>query len=301
MRIGYACQLIGLPQTTMRRCIMKNATPERLTDLIFDNLKALENILDYNIQNDIRLFRISSDLIPFGSSPVNTLPWWDMFEGWLKTIGQRILSHRMRVSMHPGQYTVLNSPQENIVNRAIDDLVYHVRVLDTMALGPEHKIILHIGGVYQDKELARSRFIQNYQRLGEPTRKRLVIENDDKSFSIEDVLNISEKLSIPVVYDTLHNSVNPSDPSKSHSWWIERCRKTWTKADGSQKIHYSQQAPGKSPGSHSDSIDTEIFKDFFETIQNHDLDIMMEVKDKNISALKCIHAVRALRDTQFPA
>ena len=73
MSIGYACKLIGVEDTEMKSCTMKNATEERLLTLIEGNLKALDRIIDYNIQNRIKMFRISSDLIPFGSSPVNSI------------------------------------------------------------------------------------------------------------------------------------------------------------------------------------------------------------------------------------
>ena len=76
MSIGYACLTVGVPNTEMKRCIAKNANEARLYELIKANLSALDHILDYNIAHDIKLFRISSDLIPFGSSPINTLAWW---------------------------------------------------------------------------------------------------------------------------------------------------------------------------------------------------------------------------------
>lgn len=291
MRIGYACQAIGVPGTEQRSCMMRNATPERLMELFWTNLNALERIIEYNIQIDIRLFRISSDLIPFGSSPVNPLPWWDMYSSWLETIGSKIRANGMRVSMHPGQYTIINSPSEDVVRRSITDLNYHGRVLDSLLLGPEHKLILHVGGVYNDKALAKKRFIENYSRLDVPVRKRLVIENDDKCFTVGDVLEISKEAQIPVVYDTLHNAVNPCDPRISDAEWIDFCRSTWLDGDGPQKIHYSQQAIGKPPGSHSESIDVEEFMAFYETVKEKDLDIMLEVKDKNLSALKCIQAI----------
>lgn len=291
MRIGYACQAIGVPGTEQRSCMMRNATPERLMELFWTNLNALEKIIEYNIRADIRLFRISSDLIPFGSSPVNPLPWWDMYSSWLETIGNKIRANGMRVSMHPGQYTIINSPSEDVVRRSIADLNYHGRVLDSLLLGPEHKLILHVGGVYNDKALAKKRFIENYSRLDVPVRKRLVIENDDKCFTVGDVLEISKEVQIPVVYDTLHNAVNPCDPRISDAEWIDFCRSTWLDGDGPQKIHYSQQAIGKPPGSHSESIDVEEFMAFYETVKEKDLDIMLEVKDKNLSALKCIQAI----------
>lgn len=292
MRIGYACLAVGVSGTTMRSCLMKNATAGRLTDLIHTNLSALERIIDYNLRMGILLFRISSGLIPFGSSPVNPLPWWDMYSSWLETIGNRIKSNGMRVSMHPGQYTILNSPSEEVVRKSIEDLNYHARVLDSLMLGPEHKLILHVGGLYNDRAAAMKRFIDNYDRLDTAVRKRLVIENDDKCFTVEDVLEISREIGIPVIYDTLHHAVNPCSPARSHREWIDLCGATWSRTDGPQKIHYAQQAGGKPPGAHSDSIDVAEFMAFFESVKDKEPDIMLEVKDKNLSALKCIRAVR---------
>lgn len=298
IRLGYACLAVGVPGTEQKSCIMKNASTERLMDLFWTNLNALENIIQYNIRMDIRLFRISSGLIPFGSSPVNLLPWWDMYSSWLETIGSKIKGVGMRVSMHPGQYTILNSPDEQIVQKSFEDLIYHARVLDSLCLGPEHKLILHVGGIYKDKALAAERFITNFRRLPEAVRHRLVIENDDKCFTAGDVLEISQKLQIPMVYDTLHNTVNPNDHERSDADWIDLCRSTWQEKDGPQKIHYSQQASGKSPGSHSESVGTDQFLRFYETIKNRKLDIMLEVKDKNLSVLKCMQAIR-LKTTEF--
>ncbi|MDD3289916.1 MAG: hypothetical protein PHT29_03420, partial [Eubacteriales bacterium] len=73
MRIGYACVTIGPEDTQMKTCRQSNATREVLTELAEHNLTALDRQVDYNIRNNIRLFRISSDLIPFGSSPVNQI------------------------------------------------------------------------------------------------------------------------------------------------------------------------------------------------------------------------------------
>ena len=151
MSIGYACLTVGVPNTETKRCIAKNATKMRLFELIESNLNALDRILDYNIANKIQLFRISSDLIPFGSSPINTLNWWQLFDSKFEALGNKIRVHKLRVSMHPGQYTVLNSPNKEVVERAVLDLEYHNKVLDCLRTGPEHKIILHIGGAYNNK------------------------------------------------------------------------------------------------------------------------------------------------------
>lgn len=290
MNIGYACITVGVKNTELRSCTQKNATETKLMELIEHNLKSLDTMIHYNINNKIKLFRISSDLIPFGSSPVNKLPWWEIYEQQLKQIGEKIKQSGMRVSMHPGQYTVLNSPDDKVVARAMEDLNYHTKVLDSLGVGPSHKIVLHIGGIYNDKPLAMQRFITNYSMLSEEVKKRLVLENDDKMYNIKDVLEISSHTKAPVIFDNLHNKINPPSDNKDEVPWIEDCKRTWKENDGQQKIHYSRQNPKKQPGSHSETIVLHEFMEFIEKLSRNDIDIMLEVKDKNLSAVKCINA-----------
>lgn len=291
MRIGYACLTIGVPNTSMKSCIMRNASETRLLELISHNLDSLNNIIDYNIENKIRLFRISSGLIPFGSSIINNIPWWDIYKSKFNKIGMKIKDNGIRVSMHPGQYTVINSPKDDVVIRAIDDLAYHSKVLDSLGVGIEHKIILHIGGVYKDKISAITRFISNFNYINESIKDRIVLENDDKAFDICDVLEIGASVNVPVVFDNLHNEINSCDRLKNEVTIINECRNTWNMKDGIQKIHYSQQNPNKQIGSHSESINVDKFIDFCRNLKREDIDIMMEVKDKNISALNCIRGL----------
>lgn len=287
MRIGYACLTSGVPDTRLRTCSLKNADTDTLSARIHENLKVLSRMLDYNIENGIRLFRISSDIIPFGSHPVNTLQWWNMFAAELMEIGEKARENGMRLSMHPGQYTVLNSPNEEVVERAVQDLRYHCRFLDALGMGPAHKLILHVGGVYGDKPVAMERFIQNYRRLDLNIRSRLVIENDDRQYTAGEVLCIGTREGIPVVFDNLHHQIYRDD-SRTEMEWVAACGTTWGARDGPQKMHYSQQAPGKRAGSHSATIDAELFLDFYRRLPSLAPDIMLEVKDKNLSALKCI-------------
>jgi UV DNA damage endonuclease len=291
MNIGYACIAIAVQGSDLKSCTLKNANKERLLSLIGHNLSALERMIDYNAQNGIKLFRISSDLIPFGSGPAAELPWQKIYMQKLSCIGEKIVNSGMRVSMHPGQYTVLNSIDGSVAERAILDLNYHAGVLDALGLGSEHKLVLHTGGIYGNKTEAKNRFLSNYRYLDPAVRKRLVLENDDTMFNIKDVLEISAAAGIPVVYDNLHNAVNPADPGKSDLDWIRLCAATWKSTDGLQKIHYSQQSPAKKPGAHSGSIQISTFLDFYSRLSGVNIDIMLEVKDKNLSALKCINCV----------
>jgi len=293
MSIGYACLNIGTPDTNIRGLMQKTATPEKLTEVTAHNLAALEKMIDYNRKNNIKLFRISSDLIPFGSSPVNPLPWWDIHDEAFQRIGAKIQNGGMRVSFHPGQYTVLNSPDEDVVARAILDLEYHAIMLECLGVGNEHKIVLHVGGIYGDKAAALERFATNFKRLPEGVKNRLIIENDDRLYNIEDVLGLANRLQIPAVYDNLHHAINPSPSGGDDRYWIAAAAKTWKDSDGKQKIHYSQQAPGKRPGAHTDTIQLDTFLTFHEQLEDKQIDIMLEVKDKNLSAIKCQNATTA--------
>ena len=292
MNIGYACLALGVPGTGLQKCLLRNATEQRLRELIAANLDALERMVDYNSKNGIRLYRISSDIIPFASSPVMTVPWITDYARRLSGIGQKIRDAGMRVSMHPGQYTVLNSPVETIAANAALELAYHASLLDALGVDARHKIILHVGGAYGDKPAATARFRERYARLPQVVRARLVLENDDRIFTVADVLSIAHSEGIPVVYDNLHNAANPSPEGGDDATWIRRCAATWRAEDGPQKIHYSQPAPGQKIGAHSQSISVEAFLRFVEGLPSPQPDLMLEVKDKNVSALKCILCTR---------
>ena len=284
--IGYACITMGIKDNfkTIRK---NNITTEKLYNLIEHNLNLLEKQIDYNNENNIRMFRVSSDIIPFASSALNTLEWDKTFKNKLNNIGKKIKQYNIRVSMHPGQYTVLNSPNSIVVENSIKDLEYHAKLLNSLDTLKSSKIIIHIGGVYKDKKESKKRFIENYNNLSKEIRDRIVIENDDKSYNIKDILEISLETNIPVVFDNLHNRINSYD-NNSDYYWIKEASKTWKKEDGIQKIHYSQQAANKRKGSHSETINLEEFNQFISDLNDVKIDIMLEVKDKDISAIKCI-------------
>ena len=293
MSIGYACLNIGTPHTNIRGLMKKSATPEKLTEVTVHNLAALERMIDYNRKNDIKLFRISSDLVPFGSSPVNALDWPEIHKQTFERIAAKIHKSGMRVSLHPGQYTILTSPIEDVVERAITDLVYHDKILTALGTDMTNKIVLHVGGIYGDKEAALDRFAENFQHLPESVQNRLIIENDDRLYNIEEVIELANRLQIPAVYDNLHHAMNPPLSGGADQYWIAEANKTWKEADGKQKIHYSQQALGKRLGAHTDTIQLEPFLQFYEQLNDQNIDIMLEVKDKNLSAIKCQNATVA--------
>jgi UV DNA damage endonuclease len=294
VRLGYACVNTLLPSTS-RTTRLDRADPQRLLDLARANLAALYDILRWNRAQRIPLFRISSGIIPFGSHPINRLPWWEILQPELKAAGDLIRQEGLRVSMHPGQYTVLNSTREEVVAASLAELEYHARFLDALSLDSSHKIILHLGGAYGDKPESMRRFAANFTRLSPGMQRRLVLENDEKVYTLADALAQSAEIGIPVVFDVFHHGWNPSFQPESLRTLIQRAAATWKPADGRQKIHYSNPWPGKPPGSHSQSVDLDAFAQFYMQVQDLDLDIMLEVKDKEQSVLALYQQIPALR------
>lgn len=289
MAIGYACINVGINTIDSYKSItVKNFNQEKMFEVIKHNLKVLKDTLEYNNKNNIKLFRISSNIIPLATHEINTFNWQDEFKSELETIGKYIKENNIRVSMHPGQYTVLNSISEQVVLKAVEDLEYHCSFLDCLGVDKTNKIVLHIGGVYDNKSKSIERFISNYKKLSEAVKDRLVIENDEKSYNIKDVYEIGEKTDIPVIFDNLHHEIN-TDSTYTELEWIKKCITTWRKEDGKAKIHYSNQDYEKKRGSHSKYIYIKEFMQFYNKLESLELDIMLEVKDKNLSALKCIH------------
>lgn len=291
MNIGYACLTVGIPFTDLKSCVLKNFNEASLKELIGTNLCALNNIIDYNIKNGIKLFRICSELIPFGSHHTNIFPWWIDFAEEFSIIAKKLADNNIIISMHPGQYTLLNSPKSEVTQRAIEDLEYHKKLLECLGGGDESKLVLHIGGIYGDKESAIERFKQVYNGLEQSLKANIIIENDDRYYNIKDVYNIGIELGIPVVFDNLHHSCNPCADNRDEPFWIKKCEETFNGSGRKQKIHYSQQNELKRNGSHSKTINANEFLQFFRKLENKDIDIMLEVKDKNLSAIKIMNCL----------
>jgi len=291
MKIGYPCinWTIGCKGNKTFR--LKSYSEDRLIETVNNNLDCLKKILNYNIKNNFLFFRITSDLIPFASHPICTFNWQDFFKQKFLELGEIIKDNDIRISMHPDQFIVLNSNREEVVNRSIKELEYHADVLDLMNLESDAKIQLHIGGAYGDKQKSISRFNEKYKKLDFKIKKRLVIENDDKIFSLKDCLNLFDKSGIPILFDVLHHKVL-GDDEKIESV-LEKQRKTWKKSDGIPMIDYSSQKDGFRPGSHAESIDLKDFKNFINDSKGYDFDIMLEIKDKEKSAFKALKIINS--------
>ena len=292
--LGYVGANLTIDASTARTCRLANATPERLRQLIAANLADLERVLAFNAEHEIQLYRMSSQVIPFASHPVSTIDWADEFAESFARIRNVSAKHHFRISMHPGQYTVLNSPNPAIVSASIAELEAAARLLDEVHDDPSGKIVLHVGGVYGDRAESLRRFETVSKGLPDLVRRRLVIENDDTSYSTGEVLSLSESTGFPIVFDWFHHTIRPSE-DLDHTRMIARCFATWGEADGVPKVHISSQSPDGRVGHHSDEIDPADLAAFLDHVPHESpFDMMIEAKKKDLALMRLRDDLQAI-------
>jgi UV DNA damage endonuclease len=291
MRIGYPCINRTLNCSASSTFRLKSYSEARLKTSIKNNIDCLLRILQFNLEHKLFFFRISSDLVPFASHPVNKFRWQEYFRDKFEGIGEFIAKNRMRISMHPDQFTLINSIKNEIFERSKRELIYHAEILDLMKLDTSAKMQIHVGGAYGDKKASMERFVDRFNRLPESVIRRLVIENDDKLYDVNDCLKISEEIQIPVIFDFFHYKRNNS-ASQTVKGTFGYVVKSWNeKRDGVPMVDYSSQEPNGLPRQHSETINLEDFGSFLKQTEPFDFDVMLEIKDKEKSAIRAIESV----------
>lgn len=293
MKIGYPCLNRTIGCKAARTFRLKSYSEERLIDAVANNLDCLQNILAFNVEHDLLFFRITSDLVPFASHRINQFDWQGYFAPRFRAIGRFIKAQGIRISMHPDQFTLINSIDLAVFKRSVRELRYHAAVLDLMGLDRTAKIQLHVGGAYGDKQKSMQRFVTRYGELEDTIRRRLVIENDDRLYTLDDCLRLYEETNIPVLFDVYHHEVNSSGASLREA--VSLVTGTWKQQDGVPMGDYSSQEPSSQRrGKHAETIDLSHFQRFIEESEGFEFDLMLEIKDKEKSALKAIKQLKAL-------
>ena len=295
MNIGYPCINRSLSCQGNKTFRLKSYSENRFIKTVENNLDCLQQILQFNQERNLLFFRISSDIIPFASHPVLTIDWVNYFEDRLNEIGRYIKNNNMRISMHPDQFIVLNSKRKEVVDRSVKELKYHADFLDALRLDSTAKIQLHVGGVYDNKQESLNRFIRRYELLSNRIRKRLVIENDERSYTAKDCLHISKNANIPVLFDVLHHHIHNHNESVTSI--LKKIASTWKKRDGIPMIDYSSQEKNEKTGRHATHIDKKDFICFLKDSEPIDVDVMLEIKDKEKSALEAVRLAKT--DSRF--
>ncbi|MCI1189438.1 UV DNA damage repair endonuclease UvsE [Hymenobacter sp. DH14] len=291
MKIGYPCVNAAMDCSSSTTFRLASYSDERVEAAVAANLACLRRMLEWNVAHGLLFFRIGSSIVPFGSHPVNTFPWQTHFAAEFRAIGDYIKANNLRVSFHPDQFVVLNSPSAEIVQRSIQELVYQGSMLDLMGLDSTAKLQIHVGGLYGDRELAISRFAQVYATLPAAVQARLVVENDDRLFSLRDCLELHQLTGVPILFDNFHHEcLNHGEPMAEA---LRLAAGTWHPvADGVPMMDYSSQALGERKGKHTDDLVDDLFAAFLDNLHGLDFDIMLEIKNKEASALRAVAQLR---------
>jgi UV DNA damage endonuclease len=305
-RLGFAVKAVGRQGLKSNDARRWQSGPH-----LSVSIEYLHRILEYLDAVDIRMYRMSSDFVPYATQP--DLPRFHRqiqeCRAELAGVGRHASSLGVRLSLHPSQYVLLNALDPAITEKGIRDLDSQAELLDSMEQGPEAVVVLHVGGAYGDKASAIRRFIDNHPRLSEPARRRLVVENDESLYSVQDVLRIHEAVGARVIFDHQHHLLNPGTLELGEA--ARRALATWP-AGVVPKVHFSSprldsrivkrggrdvEAPPLL-SQHADYVNPFEFAAFLRAAGPAPFDVMLEAKKKDAAVLKLREDMRRLNRTK---
>jgi len=277
MRLGYACtnMTLGYSVRELRLATLRARGLAYLQTLLDENLRGLTDILRWNRAHGIMMYRYPANIIPLGSHAEVDRSLLD----FAPLAEVPALTEGMRISVHPGHFTVISATGPTW-RHSYDELLYQSELMDR--LGVEGDITIHGGGVYGDQNGTARRIVANMATLPERVRKRLRLENDERAWSVGDLLPICEETGTPLIVDNLHHALNGGTPLDSLPW--ARILATW--GGRRPKLHYSEQDPDKRPGAHSAYADPDLFRRFTDGVGLPDYDVMLECKAKELALLR---------------
>ena len=296
MKLGYACinstlQAAGGITTNrgMRQKTFNEKGLDYVSELALQNCRDLVNIVKWNEEMGIKLFRMSSDLFPWMTFyDFTDLPDYNEIVEHLELVGLLAKEYNQRLTFHPSHFNALGSPNPVVVEKAIKELDKHSDIMDLIGLSTTvyNKINIHVGGAYGDKEATLKRWIKSYYLLDDSTQKRLTIENDDKAnmYSVKELFDgIFQNIGIPIVFDYYHHKFNTGGLTEEQA--LKMASITWPEGIA-QCCHYSESRRKEKldesirPQAHSDII--------YEKIQTYGLepDIVIEAKMKEQAIFK---------------
>lgn len=305
VRLGYVAMSTEVANASPSRTMTytsfakigdRDAALRKLERLAAENLHNTLRLLRHNRAHDIALYRFSSKLIPLIGH--EALSDWDPFPALaddFRAVGDYVKAHGMRVSFHPEHFTVLSTPREDVLHSSIADLRRHVRMLESMGLDERAKCNIHVGGMYGDKTKAGERFVRHFAGLDESVRHRLTLENDDKTFTARETLDICERVGAPMVFDVHHHDVNPG--GETAEWLWPHIAATWDGQTVPPKIHMSSPKSEKDPRGHADYVEADKLAAFLRIAASAGtprLDVMLEAKRKDGALFRLMEEIAGI-------
>jgi UV DNA damage endonuclease len=292
-RLGYCCINLSLEKekVTPNRGMIKKTFIERgieyASELSLLNIKDLKKILLWNIDNGIRMYRMSSDMFPWVSEyEIQDLPDFIEIQLLLKDCGSIAKSNDLRLTFHPSPYSVLASDRIDVYEKAYKEIKQHCQIMDLMDLERtfHFPVNIHVNTSKPTKEEALNRFIHRYLLLDDSIKSRLVLEIDDKSagYNVKELFGVYEKCGIPITFDYLHNKCYPSDLDEESA--IKLAISTWPKGI-IPLTHYSESKKKFEDTKARISAHSDWINEDFSTY-GLEIDIELEVKQKDLALLK---------------
>lgn len=279
-RLGFAVKVLGGGG-------MKTADTRRWQSgpHLSRSLEYLDDVFDYLDRIDVRVYRMSSSTIPYGTHPdlpeLDYRRQIDACADALADLGAKARRLGLRLSTHPGQYTVINSPDEGLAGKSRLDLEQDAFLLDALGQPDEAVVVVHVGGAYGDRDAALARWARSYERLSERARRRVVVEHDERAFSLADVLRLHAWTGVRVVYDLHHDRCNPTDGRG-----LADALETWP-ADVRPKAHLSSPRlalPRPRLEAHADFVAPWDLRALLAEA-TRPVDVMLEAKAKDVALL----------------
>lgn len=267
------------------------------------SLAYVRDIFEYVHSHHIHFYRLAGQLAPYATHP--DLPQFhrqiDECGRELAAMGDLARLYGLRLSMHPGHYIQLSSPVTERVARAHLELEMTATLLDALGLGPEAVVVVHVGGVYEDKTRSLERFVRNFEGLSITVRNRLALENDDRNYDLQELLWVHRRTGVRLVLDVLHHRCLNSDDQPIQEA-LATALATWP-PDQKPKIHFSSprtelrylQRDGQRHvqmplvNQHSDFLNPFEFIDLLRgavQARQRPFDIMLEAKAKELALVR---------------
>lgn len=307
-KFGYCCINLSLSEgvgkknkVTTNRSMVKRTFLERgieyASELALQNVQDLKKIIQWNSENNILMYRMSSDMFPWVSEyEIPNLPDFNEISKILKECGDLAMSTNQRITFHPSPYSVLASLRDDVVEKSFKELRQHAEIMDLMGLPQNHyyPINIHVNTTQPSKEEAAARFCENFLQLNESTRKRLVVEIDDKRSqytSVDLKSMVYDVIGVPITFDYLHNLCNPPD-GLTESESLKICLDTWPSGI-TPLTHFSESRALFEDSSAKELAHSDWIHQKIETY-GFDFDIELEVKMKDKALLDYHHNIEQI-------